>query len=64
MDYLFVSGIVFTGLIERFGPGLCGFVGAIVASAGLIASSFATDIWEVVVGIGFFTGNMLANHFR
>lgn len=59
----FVPGVVFTSLIQRYGPGLCAFAGALVASAGFFVSYFASDILTVIIGVGIFTGKWLLPSF-
>ncbi|HEX9082900.1 MAG TPA: MFS transporter [Holophagaceae bacterium] len=55
-----IGGIAGGALLDRFGPGRVMAVGGIVLSAGLVATSRLTQLWEFYLYFGFLCGLGLA----
>ena len=53
---MFCVGILFTRVIERFGPGMCSIVGMTISAASVFISVFSPHIYMVIVFVGFFAG--------
>ena len=52
----FVLGIVTGVIIQHFGPKICGIVGAILFSTGLITSSFASSTTHLLITFSVLSG--------
>ncbi|XP_053383060.1 monocarboxylate transporter 13-like [Mercenaria mercenaria] len=53
------SGIMFTWMIKKFGPGVCITIGASVSAIGLFASAFADNLVTITVCTGVITGTAM-----
>ena len=57
MDFAyFYLGILTGVIIQHCGPKICGIVGAILFSTGLIASAFATSTTHLLITFGVLSG--------
>lgn len=54
-----ISGILFTSVIKKIGPGPCIMFGSVVGSIGILISAFASSIWTIVVCVGAISGTFL-----
>ena len=50
------AGILYTGIIRRYGPGVCVICGSVIAFLGLFVSSFAINLAMVIVFTGVVGG--------
>ncbi|XP_060576804.1 monocarboxylate transporter 3-like [Ruditapes philippinarum] len=56
MGFSSASGILFTGLIHRFGPGVCIMFGGLMGCVGLFVSAFTGELSLIIICTGVVAG--------